>query len=153
MYIEDLSPFIYRTRHPWPNVSSVGWLDSAHSYVKGKAPNAFSEKLDATMRQRSPANVHACQIRGVHPCALCGKGNFEDIDPEYALLLGSTQLWIPGRQDRIFVAPSMILHYVVSHDYLPPAVFVAAIDDLDLSIPYEGQAQYKRIAAIAMANG
>src|SRR5215510_6100484 len=96
MYFEDLGPFTYHTARPWPNVCPVGWLDTQHAYAHGKASPSFVQKLDSTMRQRAPANVHACQIRGVQPCAICGKWSFEDVDPEYALLIGSTQLWIPG---------------------------------------------------------
>ena len=40
--------------------------------------------------------------------------------------LGATNIWVPAG-DRIFVAPSLILHYIDAHGYRPPDAFIDAV--------------------------
>ena len=40
--------------------------------------------------------------------------------------LGGTNLFVPD-SGRVFVAPSMVAHYIDSHDYQPPLEFQAAV--------------------------
>jgi hypothetical protein len=41
-------------------------------------------------------------------------------------VLGQNNLFIPG-DGLLYVAPSTIIHYIDSHDYLPPIEFIDAV--------------------------
>jgi hypothetical protein len=51
------------------------------------------------------------------------------VDGEW-VFLGHAEVWIPARDGRIFVAPSMVYHYVVDHHYRPPQVVCDALENL-----------------------
>lgn len=40
--------------------------------------------------------------------------------------MGSTNLFVPGAA-ALYVAPSLILHYMDAHEYAPPAAFCQAV--------------------------
>ena len=65
---------------------------------------------------------------GTHSCDFCrisgGPGRF-DLDHVTAIL-GASNLFVPTN-DRLFVAPSLILHYIDAHDYSPPPAFCDAV--------------------------
>jgi hypothetical protein len=41
--------------------------------------------------------------------------------------IGSDEIWVPGENGRIYAAPSLIVHYVEEHNYLPPPPFIEAV--------------------------
>jgi hypothetical protein len=41
--------------------------------------------------------------------------------------LGNGEIRVRALDGRIYVAPVLIYHYVVSHGYLPPGEFIAAV--------------------------
>lgn len=42
--------------------------------------------------------------------------------------VGCSNLWVPDPERRcVFVAPSMVVHYVDAHGYQPPVQFVEAV--------------------------
>jgi hypothetical protein len=43
------------------------------------------------------------------------------------LMLGSAEIQVAGKGDRIYVAPDLIYHYIAVHQYLPPAEFLDAV--------------------------
>jgi hypothetical protein len=43
------------------------------------------------------------------------------------LTLGDAELRVVAEDGRWFVAPTLVLHYVVEHGYRPPDLFVRAI--------------------------
>jgi hypothetical protein len=51
--------------------------------------------------------------------------------------VGCTNLFVPG-DGVVYVAPSMIVHYLDAHRYQPPAAFLAAVD----ACPPMGSAAY-----------
>ena len=147
VYFPDLSPYDYYAPAAFPGVFTIGWLDQAHPYETGDVAAGLVRKLTSAMIGTSSANVHVNQIRGVRPCGLCGMDEFED----RRLRIGSTEVWIPGAQEVYYASPSMLLHYITAHRYLPPEPFRAALTSLDLSKPYRAQAEYERLAAVVMA--
>lgn len=142
MYSTDLAPYAYYTSRPFPKVMTVGWLDSAHSFSEGIASEALIEKLQAIMRGNADVSVHVNVIRGIHPCNICGEVRFED----RTLRVGSSEIWISDGAGGYFASPSMILHYITKHKYLPPRVFLNAIEAFDLAEPYNAQREYERLA-------
>jgi hypothetical protein len=149
MYSADLDPYIINyTTGPFRGVRTIGWLDRSHRFTIGPTPAAIIEKLREIMRGRSEANVHVNQIRGIHPCNICGKRLAASDDRE--LLLGSSEVWIPDGAEGYFASPSMIIHYITKHKYLPPEEFLKSIEMFDLRRPFDAEAEYLRLAAEVM---
>jgi hypothetical protein len=149
MHFEDLSSYQYWQASPLHGVRNVGWLEPGHAFNQGQVDEAFTRKLTTLMNRRNPAKVHVNMIRGVRPCALCGADVFDQLDPSGDLLIGSSEIWIPsGDKKGWFAAPSMLLHYVVAHAYLPPAEFIAAAMTFRVDEALDAQAEYDRLVGV-----
>ncbi len=92
----------------------VGWLGRDMKYATGEVAPNFYEKL--TELCRNPWQPFATV--GFHSCDLC----------QYDGVPFKGELYIPG-QGRIYVAPVGVAHYIATHWYSPPAVFVQAVLD------------------------
>jgi len=117
-YYEDLSACNY---FPWKNeLIAIGWLDTAHDFPKGAAPPEFFRKL----LQLLVEPWQPVRFMGFHPCEFCGPSllEFGAIKVE----MGSSNLFIPSNRD-VYVAPSLIVHYIDTHRYLPPLAFREAV--------------------------
>ena len=71
-------------------------------------------------------------------------------DPDRALKVGSTEIWLPDKLGVFYASPSMILHYIVSRGYLPPDEFIRVINAFELNTTYDAQSEYERLAAQVM---
>lgn len=110
---------------PWAgSLVAVGWIDSASELTTGPVDARFFEALTALLIDPWQPFAHA----GPHRCTLCrftgGPAVLRYRDREIAL--GVTNVFVPT-QDRAYVAPSLIAHYIDSHDYAPPAEFQQAV--------------------------
>lgn len=128
MWIEDLSPFAGSDR-----LVAVGWLERGRQYAVGEVPPAVYKKLAVLLVEPWQPAVTA----GVHRCEICL------YDPEKA---GTKNLFVPGDQ-RVYVAPELILHYMNAHRYRPPEEFCAAVTNC----PSMGTPEYRR--ALLAAGG
>lgn len=109
-YFADLTSYSYGPVEP--DVLNVGWLGKGNTFCVGPTPVAFREALRELCQR--PINKH----RGYHVCEFCKLA-----DPRK----GNGQIRVMDQLGRVFVAPTMILHYVEAHQYLPPEVFIAAV--------------------------
>jgi hypothetical protein len=117
------------TYHPDSNNDSsekvlrVGWLDRDRHFSKGTADPEFLEKLKIHYEHR------VRQTRGFHVCPFCEDRRFgRSVDMNgKTLMLGSAEIEIKDDRGRVFVAPDLLYHYIVAHDYLPPREFVNAV--------------------------
>lgn len=103
---------------------AVGWLDSENDFRRGAVPTAFFERLvEFLIAPWQPAAA-----AGRHPCPFCRftGGPSQLSFGRHVIQLGSAILVIPSEQE-IFVAPSMVAHYIDAHDYSPPQPFVEAV--------------------------
>lgn len=133
MYYEDLSAYDYldtdsfRAGEPGRYVTfrpaytrlNVGWLEAGRPYPTGPLPEAFVEKLAAV---QDAQRMNIC--RGFHVCDLCPPGKRS---PK-----GNGEIRIPGEPGSAYAAPSLIGHYVSTHDYRPPQAFIDAVLAVDL---------------------
>jgi hypothetical protein len=126
MYFPDLTPYEYGGTEPQANVLNVGWLSAAHPVSSG-APD---ERLIAALRRLavSPVNLY----RGSHLCEFCPRpptklspGGIPMLDPLPGTT-GNGEIRITATNGTTYVAPVLILHYVVAHGYQPPQEFVDA---------------------------
>lgn len=93
----------------------VGWLRGPGDLVAGSVPAGFGERLAAFCQ---PAAT-VCNAPAAMPCPLC-----RTRVPPY----GGAEIRVIGEEE-IFAAPDLVAHYVSTHNYAPPAAFVAAVLD------------------------
>lgn len=97
-----------------PRVRAVGWLAAADAGFPTRAPdplfaNGLAGHIDDGWRHVSTPPLE---------CAFCEPIPGVGGEPGYIL--------VPA-EELLFVAPSMILHFVINHRYAPPAAFCAAV--------------------------
>ena len=110
---------------------AVGWLGRESEFEKGPVSSAFHEKLITLCADPWQPVVSA----GFHRCELC---QFEG--PQ-----SSDNVFVPF-EGKIYVAPVGVVHYVASHWYKPPQIFIDAV----LACPPMGSMEYKKAI---LANG
>jgi hypothetical protein len=113
-----------------PHVRAVGWLDLEHEFSKGEPQAEFVTKLQRFVEQweESARLLGFPQLLGGHTCEFCGNAH------------GTGDFGIPFG-DLLFVAPTLILHYIGSHQYLPPSDFITAVR----RSPTPGSWRYRRL--------
>lgn len=129
MYYEDMSAYSYTKMKSRASLVNVGWLDFNAPFHTECAPSAFVEKVTlVTPLLRNPT-------RGIQGCALCDHEHiYERIDGQ-KFLLGMSEVWFPSpTSETIYIAPSLLLHYVKRHKYLPPAKVVQDVIALPAEI-------------------
>lgn len=131
-YYPDLSPCTY-----FPgggeHVLAVGWLGPS-DFAKGDVEAEFIDRLCELLE--FPWGPVACC--GWHNCGFCeSTGPLTYRHKSKNLGLGISNLFVPT-QTKLYVAPSLILHYISKHNYQPPECFVEAVR----SCPPQGSPQY-----------
>jgi hypothetical protein len=128
MYFPDLTPYEYGRSEPRANLLNVGWLSAAHSFPSG-APD---DRLIAALQRlvASPVNLY----RGLHLCEFCPSPPLKT--PPAGIRLrkplratGNGEIRVAATNGITYVAPVLVLHYVVAHGYLPPQEFIDAVID------------------------
>jgi hypothetical protein len=70
-------------------------------------------------------------MRGVHDCEFCDEESPVRLLATRARLgwvsLGMGELHARGEDGVLYSAPSLVIHYILRHCYLPPAAFQAAV--------------------------
>jgi hypothetical protein len=128
MYLPDLKPLQFPPFDQFPNMVAVGWLEPSHEFPTGDVALEFVQKLAALLvNPWEPAFA-----MGKHPCGFCrftgGPSILQigELKWRKDVHIGAANLWLPA-DGYLFVAPSMILHYIDAHGYQPPAEFQAAV--------------------------
>jgi hypothetical protein len=110
---------------------AVGWLDDRLPNRPG-TPGALAPVADTLVRLWL-ADVDLWRSTlGFHGCQLCGRppGRAAPTEVEYSghrLQVGNGYVSIPAPRG-LYVAPSMIIHYMLRHGYEPPEAFRAALE-------------------------
>jgi hypothetical protein len=121
---DDLEPCTYFGR--WQDVlRAVGWLGPGHPFAKDVVP----EPVFRAIVQLANDPWQPVAVAGRGACGLCrfsgGPANLAYGGSTVAL--GAANLFIPADGSTVFVAPSLILHYIDAHEYCPPPVFQEAV--------------------------
>lgn len=123
-YYADLSPCDYFSLDTQGKLLAVGWLDTEYPYSKGDVDEQFVVKLvDLLVNPWQPTVA-----LGRHECQFCrfsgGPSTFEFRNTTVSM--GVSNVFVPA-SGFIYVAPSLILHYMDSHGYAPPEQFQRAV--------------------------
>jgi hypothetical protein len=145
-YFADLSRCAYFDRRGELeiNLIAVGWLSSGPHARGPIVPGLVEQLFDLLDTVWDP-----CRFRGRHECELCGSSvpSMQDAAGR-EVSVGMTNLFIPTPDiDGLFVAPSLVLHYIVDHGYCPPASFQTAL----MACPPTHDVEYfRRIGKLAL---
>lgn len=151
MNAQDLSVYEYRLPFPLEAVRCVGWLSTQHPCEMGAPASGLIEKLEAVIGHRSEDfDAHVNVVRGIHPCNFCDR-EIEFFPGAKRAFLGMSEIWIRS-QSGWFASPSLVLHYITDHGYLPPMVFVQAVMELRTEDRFIGQEVYDRMVSERMAS-
>lgn len=130
----DLEPCTY---FGIPGLTAVGWLDTGEDYPRGPLLAGFGDALAGLLvRPWQPV-----LLLGFHRCPFCRlSGGPDQVRVgDRRIDCGASNLFVPAGE-RLFVAPSLVLHYVDAHDYSPPTEFQRAV----LACPASGSTAYLR---------
>jgi hypothetical protein len=149
VFIEDLSAYQYRLPFPLEGVRCVGWLDTEHKHETGRPPDWLTEKLELiVLRRSSTFDAHVNVVRGIHPCNFCGR-DVELTSGGQRTPLGMSETWLPSDSGWL-AAPSLLIHYITGHGYLPPPAFGRAVWALNTEGRFLGQEIYDRLVGERM---
>lgn len=145
MIYPDLTSYRHFLQRPLSSVSNVGWLSTECDFSQGEVSPFFLKKLREAIIGNEFFNAQVNRARSTSPCPLCGCIAIE-VNNDYGReFLGADELWIPAiREGAYYAAPTLIMHYVFKHLYLPPLEFIEALMRLDVSTPYIAQEHYLR---------
>lgn len=116
-WFDDLTPYSYLEGQDGARPTlNVGWLEHGHPFPTGDAPAGFIERLEMLA-----AHGQTQVTRGLHECDICPTSDDEDVP------CGSAELRAVGVDGIRYAAPTLIVHYVTKHRYLPPKSFVDAV--------------------------
>ena len=126
MYFEDLTEYKYLKQYS-EDYRNVGWLSSAYSYPTGSVSDKFLAALEQLCK--TPVNLclgrHACQLCPIPP-GIVGYWPVKDFWNTHNLY-GNGEIHVVGQKNRVYVAPTLVYHYVKVHSYLPPEEFIQAV--------------------------
>ena len=101
---------------------AVGWIEEA-GFPTGAVPEECIEALIAAY----PAKIIPDGTRGLHTCTLCNvlmpkvewKGKQVDVKGYGHYLV--------CYENSVYMAPALLLHYILDHHYRPPQIFIDAV--------------------------
>lgn len=114
---------------------AVGWIEKK-GFPTGPVPEDCIQAL---------FSAHADHIipegtRGIHTCMLCNISTPEVRWHDKTLTLLGHGHYLVRKGEAVYMAPELVLHYILDHRYSPPREFVQAVvqgkfltqDDLDV---------------------
>lgn len=121
MYFKDLTTYKYMDKEEALN---IGWLKKGHFFKTGEVPEEFIEKLWRYLRYP----IQVC--RGFHMCDFCK--NTKTGMPTVTFKgetrkVGYYEIRVYGQDEKLYAAPSLIIHYILQHHYKPPQEFIDAV--------------------------
>lgn len=122
MYYPDLSRYSYMAGSR--EMLNVGWLSGKEVFPQGFIERSVRDQL--VRLARDPVNV----ARGFHYCEFCDAESPIQAsvlgEVTWPAFLGSGEIHVAA-DGVVFSAPTLIVHYIDSHSYLPPLEFREAV--------------------------
>lgn len=120
----DLGPIDYFPVEDSTCLRAVGWLEPEHPFPTGETSRDDFRRICELLVAPWQPLVGG----GSHPCRLCqhsGGPTSLQLDG-MQVVMGLANVFVPA-VDVVFVAPSLIAHYIDAHRYAPPAELLAAV--------------------------
>ncbi len=127
MRIPDLAPFTYGT----PVVEgelAVGWLDGDEIETIGVIDPKRVRRLVVDRMTFAAGHLQSGHEdwMGMHTCSFCD-GPTAPLRADRRALWGNGEFRVRGANGTVYVAPTLIAHYVEAHHYLPPQEYIDAV--------------------------
>ena len=126
-FYEDLSVFEYHDIDFNGQVLNVGWLSASKPFRTGGIDLRAKKVIQELVRY--PINL----FRGSHYCEFCPPPIKEKIEGvfDYKIIRdcpkGNGEIHVLGVKGVMYVAPTLIFHYIDAHNYMPPKEFLDAV--------------------------
>lgn len=121
MFIRDMT----ESEHLPAGFLAVGWLTLDEPFPQGPVRTEIVDRL-FVLAQR-PVRV----MRGFHNCELCDRKSpirvWRRDDTRTTASLGFGEIHV-SHAGRRFSAPTLLIHYILSHGYKPPEPFLEAVE-------------------------
>jgi hypothetical protein len=101
---------------------AVGWLEQP-KFPTGAIPKKCIGKLVEALR----GGIFSDGYRGYHTCAVCGSFLPEITWKRRKITLQGHGHYLVQTGKIVYMAPELLLHYILGHDYCPPEEFVEAV--------------------------
>lgn len=124
-YFTDLAPCNYFKHQGDKRLLAIGWLEPDHRFATGQVEPSWLHGLVELLDHPWQPNGF---FRGSHGCGFC-RADDAPVNFDFegrTVRLGFANLFVAGSQC-VYVAPSLIAHYVVAHHYCPSVEFQYAI--------------------------
>lgn len=125
-YFPDLSEYAYSPADE--RLLNIGWLGRGKEFETGDIDEDIWDELVRLASE--PVNV----MRGLHDCEFCDVESPVRLPSDYSakgfVSLGTGEIRVKGQGDGYYAAPTLLLHYILSHNYKPPEVFIQAVRSL-----------------------
>lgn len=101
---------------------AIGWIEDS-SFPTGHVPDTCINLLvDAHQKK-----ILRDTTRGIHTCTLCNKSTpIENWKGKTISLIGYGH-YLVQRGNTVYMAPELLLHYILTHKYCPPDEFLQGI--------------------------
>jgi len=113
----DLTPYAYTSQQA--DTKNVGWLQRGMPYRTGDVPADFLAELEYLPREN--------QTMGWHECDLCPPRPTFDVSGQMQVASGGCELHVRTASGLTYAAPSLLIHYITAHRYLPPLEFIESV--------------------------
>ena|SRR5579862_188258 len=141
-YYKDLSEYSYHGGAFYrPGTRNVGWLELGHEFEQAEPSDETLDKL------WNFCKISVAQMRGIHECEFCRDDSYYAERNGETLLLGASEIRVFSRDGEIYAAPTLIYHYVKSHNYRPPDEFIQALKEGPAP---ESQEYFDRLKALSL---
>ena len=108
-------------------MKNVGWLGAGADFPTGSTPARARDELLRISSEAPAKNL----MRGVHDCEFCNIESPIRLETPYNergwTSIGMGEFHVQGQDGMTFSAPTLILHYIDEHHYLPPEEFIDAL--------------------------
>ena len=123
--MRDLDPYDYLpVKSSFPCMLAVGWLGTETAFPVGNVSPSLIDRIAKLCAE--PSNL----MRGFHVCELCDEPANAQLPlkvGDHDLLLGNGEIHVTGKDGVVYSAPTLVLHYIIHHSYLPPPEFLEAL--------------------------
>lgn len=117
------------------HLCAIGWIED-FDFATGSVPEIFTGIIASTISSK----IFSDGTRGFHTCCLCGVLMPKVIWNAMEISIAGYGHYLIQMGKIVYMAPALLLHYIIDHNYCPPQEFVEAVingqflteDDLEI---------------------